>query len=810
MFLYSIRSLRRAPSFTVVAILSLGLGIGSATAIFSLLNTVLLKTLPYRQPDRLVSVREIVTPLSNTYPSLPVNYQHFLYWREHARSFEALAAIQSWGGVAYLAGNEPVKVDAAFVSANLFQLLGVRPQVGRSFLPEEGKPGHDQVAIITDSLWSRRFGRDPNLIGKTIALSDRPYTLVGVLAPTFHPFKNSELGPLTALGKNTEIFRPLTQANSNGWGGDYDYAVIGRLRPGVSLAQAMAELNALDHQIDVNHRLGEGLHVTCAPLQNMISAPVRTPLYVLMGAVMLLLLIVCVNLANLMFARSSARTREFSIRAALGAGRARLIAQILLETLLLGSAGGALGLMLAGIALHAFTSQTAIQIPRLDEVQVDGRVFLFALAVSLIGGLLSGLLPALRLTRLDGQESLRAGGHVAGTRHSMRVREILIGTEVAISVVLLFGAGLLTTSLARILSVDKGFTAEQAVAIDLSLPSVRYKTPRDDVRFWDRSLEALRSIPGVKYAAYTSKLPLTGESMVDGITVEGASREMLDPATQKLISINVRYVSPDYFKTLGIPLIRGRIFDAVDRGRTFAVISERLAAKVWAGQNPIGKNFTTGAMVGKATVIGVVKDVHATTLDQEPTLTVYVPYWHRGLGAGALVVRTANDPAGVISTLRQRVRELDPSIPIPQMTTMRQVVGESLSRRYFQVRLSNGFACAALLLALIGIYGVVAYHAAQRRTEVAVRLALGATRIDIFRLLIEAGLRPVAIGVVVGLAASLLSAKFLQTLLFGVRADDPFTLILVVLLLAATALCACVLPARHATRIQPAEALRYE
>lgn len=808
---YSLRSLRHAPLFTVVAILSLGFGIGSATAIFSLVNTVLLKALPYQQPQHLVSIREVVTPLSNTYPSLPVNYQHFLYWKEHARSFESLAAIQGWAGVAYLAGTEPVKVETVWVSANLFSVLGVQPQIGRSFLPEEGQPGHDQVAVVTDSLWNQRFGRDPQLVGKTITLSDRPYTVVGVLPPTFHPFKNSELGPLTSLGKSTEIFRPLTQGDRDGWGGDYDYAVIGRLRPGVAWSQAMAELNALEHQIDREHKLNEGLHVIGAPLQDVISTPVRTPLTVLMVAVGLLLLIVCVNLANLVLARSSARAREFSIRAALGAGKARLVAQILMETLLLGTLGGALGLVWAAAAVHAFTARTVVPMPRLDEVHVDSRVFLFSLFVSLGCGLLSGLLPALRLTRLEGQEILRVSSHVlAGTRQSVRIREILIGIEVAISVVLLFGAGLLTTSLARLLTVDKGFRPEQAVAMDLSLPSVQYKTSQDTVRFWDRSLDALRSIPGVEFAAYTSKLPLTGESMVNGITLEGASQEVLDPATQKLININVRYVSPDYFRALGIPLLQGRVFDALDRGRTVAVISARLAAKVWPAQEVAGKTFSTGAMVGKATVIGVVKDVHATTLDREPTLTVYVPYWHRGFNSGALVIRTARDPAGLIPSLRRRIRELDAALPVPETITMNRLVSESLSPRYFQVQLSNGFACAALLLALIGIYGVVAYSAAQRQTEVAIRFALGATRMQILRLLLVAGLRPMAMGIVIGLLGSFLSARFLQTLLFGVRANDPRTMLLVVLLLTTTALCACFLPARHVVRIDPARALRYE
>ncbi len=438
---YSIRTLRHARSFTLVAILSLGIGIGSATAIFSLLNTVLLKPLSYPEPDRLVNIREIVAPLAATYPSLPVNYQHFLFWRDHARSFESFAAIE--GGTADLTGGEPIKVSSAHVSTNLLSVLGVQPQIGRSFLPEEGQKGRGQVAILTDSLWSRRFGRDPNLVGKTITVDYAPYTVVGILPPDFRFPKNDDLGPLAALGKNTEVFMPLTGSYGDDWGGDFDYVVFGRLKPNVSLRQAIAELDMLEHRIDAEHHLREGLRVFGKRLQDVISAPVRTPLYILMAAVLLLLLIVCLNLANLVLARSSVRFREFSIRTALGAGRTRLVQQILIETLLLGFAGGALGLSLAVMAIHAFTASAPVHLPRLDEVQVDMRVFAFSLLMSVACGLLSGLVPAMRVTKIDSQESLRAGSHtVAGNRQSLRLREILIGCEVAISVVLLFGAGL--------------------------------------------------------------------------------------------------------------------------------------------------------------------------------------------------------------------------------------------------------------------------------------------------------------------------------------------------------------------------------
>ncbi len=807
--IYAVRSLRQAPSFALVAILSLGLGLGSATAIFSLLNAILLKPLTYRQPQQLVYLREVVTPLTNAYPSLPVNYLHFRYWREQARSFASLAALR--GRSVTLTGANPVKVDSASVSANFFALLSVQPQIGRSFLAEEEQPGHERVVILTDSLWTRRFGRAPGLVGQTITINNQPHTVVGILSPAFRFFKRDDLGPLASLGKNTELFTPLTRGESDGWGGDYDFTVFGRLKPNVSLRQARAELDSLEHQIDTEHQLREGLHALCLPLQDVLSHPVRRPLFVLMAAVLLLLLIVCVNLANLVWARSSKRLREFSIRTALGAGRTRLIGQVLIEMLLLGVTGGALGLALAVTAVHAFAVQTTIFVPRLDEVQIDARVFCFSLLAALACGLLSGLLPALRMTQVNGQESLRAGSHIlAGTRSSLRARKVLIGSEVALSVVLLFDAGLMTASLAKLLSVDKGFTAEQAITFGISLPPAHYKTAEDDTRFWDRALESLRSLPDVQSAAYASQLPLTGESMVNGITPEGASEDAIDSVTRKLIEINVRYVSPDYFRTLGIPLVQGRLLEYSDRGHPVAVVSARLAAKVWPRRDPLGQSFRTGARVGKVTIVGVVKDVHATTLDQEPTLIAYVPHWHRGMDSGYLVVRIPGDPASLIPLVRQRIKDLEPSLPVPETLTIRQLVFDSLSRRYFQVRLSGGFALAALLLTLIGIYGVVAYHAAQRRTDIAIRLALGATQMDIVWWLLETGLRPVAAGLGIGLLGALFSARLLQSFLFGVKSNDPFTMLLVVLLLMTGACCACLLPTRRVIRIDPAIALRYE
>jgi putative ABC transport system permease protein len=488
-----------------------------------------------------------------------------------------------------------------------------------------------------------------------------------------------------------------------------------------------------------------------------------------------------------------------------------MIQQLVIETLLLAIAGGALGLALAAAGIHTFVAHTSLGIPRLEEVQLDGRVLVFLTAVSLACGLLSGVVPAVRMANADPQDSLRAGTHtIAGNGQALRTREILVGAEVAMSAILLFGAGLMTSSLVRLLKIDKGFTTEQAVAVDISLPYPRYKPGPEYARFWERALEQVRSIPGVDSAAFASKLPLTGESMVNTIAVEGSEQAVLDPASRDHVEINVRYVSPDYFRTLGIPLLRGRLIDPHDQPRVVAVVSERLASKVWPHEDPLGKTFITGAAVGKAEVVGIVKDVHTTALDQEPTMIAYVPYWHRAMGAGDLVVRTARDPAALIPEIHRRIQALDPSFPIPATMSLGKLVSESLSRRYFQLRLAAAFASAALLLALMGIYGVVAYNVAQRRTEIAVRLAIGATRTDVLRAVLVRGLRPIVMGLLIGLPCAAAFAQLIRKTLYGVQATDPLTMLSVALLVAATALCACLLGARAALRTDPVSALRYE
>ncbi|HVT15412.1 MAG TPA: ABC transporter permease [Thermoanaerobaculia bacterium] len=813
---YAVRSLFRARVVTAVAVGSLALGIGSAAAIFSLVEAAVWKPLAYHVPERLLFVREVWPPLEKVYPTLPANIQHFRFWRAHARSTTDMAAFVN-GAVTLSGAGEPELLDSAETTANLFAVLGVGPRTGRSFVAAEEQPGHNRVVVITDRLWHRRFAASPHLVGSAILLDGVPHMVVGILPPSFHFPRRDDLGPLAKLGERVEVFRPLGQT-FEGWGGDYDYTVFARLAPRASAAQARAELDVLEDRIDKEHQLGARLHVAARPLQEVLAAPVRAGLYALLAAVGILLAIVCVNLANLVLARGSVRARELSIRVALGASRAGLVREIVVETVVLALAGGVLGLAAAAAALRAFVAAAPVAIPRLDEAAVDHDVVLFALGLSLACGLVSGLFPARRLAAMaptaavDPRGVLRAGGRsLTESRRTMRLREVLVGCEVGASAALLVLAGLLIGSFARLLRVDKGFQVERAIAVHLVLPDARYPSREQRTSFFLRALERVRSLPGVRSAAFISKPPLTGESNVNEIQLEGADQSVVDPLSRGFVMINVRHVSPGYFATLGIPLVRGRDVEPRDRDRAVSVVSARLAAKVWPGSDPLGKRFSTGSGVGKVEVVGVARDVPNASLEQGPTLIAYVPYWlNNSLHSGDIAVRTAIAPAALVPSLRRAIRSLDPGLPSPPMRTMAEIVSGAVSQRLFQMQLAAGFALSALLLALLGIYGVVSYTVAQRRGEIGVRMALGARLGQVMRLVVGRGLRPVALGLAAGIAAAVAGGQLVRSLLFGIAATDPATILSVALLLAATATAACLVPAFDAARTDPAGVLRHD
>lgn len=805
---FAVRTLARTPAFTLVAVLSLALGTGAATALFSLVDTVALKPLAYRQPGRLVFIREVVPPLAHIYPTLPVNMQHFRFWREQSRSFESLAAITS-DNITLFSGGEPEVIGGALVTANLFELLGVQPQIGRWFRPEEERPGKNPAAVVTDGLWRRRFGSSPAIVGQTIRLGSGSCTVIGILPASFRFPRKDDLGALAHLAERTEMFMPV-QDNGFGWGGDYDYIVFGRLRPGVTPTQGTTELNLFEKRIASEHKLDGGLHVEARPLQDVIGSPVRTSLAVLLSAVLMLVLIVCVNLANLLLARGSARAREFAMRIALGASRSRLLVSALVESLLLACAGGALGVVAARAALAAFVRTAPVDLPRIDEVHMDGRVLAFALALSLLCGLIFGLLPALRLSHTDPQMALRGQSHaITGSRTGLQLREWLVGGQVALSSLLLVLAGLLVSSLWHVLRVDRGFTDDRALDIDLSLPS-RYRTAQDRAAFFDLAADRLRALPGVRSVAVASRVPLTGESNVNEVELEGTDGGVVDPTTRQLVMVNVRFIGPDYFDVLGIPLLRGRTIEPADRERTVAVVSARLAARLWPGQNPLGKVFKTGSGVKHAEVVGVVQDVHSTRLERDPTLMIYVPFWKQAFQVSHLVVRSADDPRILSGDVRRTLRAIDSGIPAPRMRTMGQIVAESVAQRRFQMRMAAAFALSALLLAALGIYGVVAYAIHLRRREFGIRMALGARTADVCLLVVWQGLRPVTLGLAAGILGALLAGRLVRSLLFGINATDGLTLGIVAAGLACVATLACLLPAHAVASIAPSRVLRDE
>lgn len=804
-----VRSLRRESLFTCIAICSLAFGIGAANTVFSLVDGILLKPLAYAQPGQLAYIQEFVPALSHVYPKLPVNFQQFRYWQAHTQTFQGMVAFRASGGTLTGAG-EPVELDSVETTAGLFQVLGTKFSRGRGFLPEEDEPGHASVAIISDALWRTRFHSDPDIIGRRILYGGAPVNIVGVLPPDFTFPAGNDLGLLAGLGKRVQIFQPI-RSPINEWDGDYDYIVFARLRAAVTLSQGLAELTVLTRQLTATHQVESKPHPVAKPLQDVIGGTVHGSLWVLFAAVLVLLLIVCVNLANLMLARAYSRVREFSIRSALGAARIRLMQQILTEALFISSLGGIFGIALAAVFIQLLKVNAALELPRITEVHIDARVVLFSLGLTILCACISGLPPAYRAAQSDLQETMRSGGPSVTYGHrSLRLRQTLVGSEVALSTVLVFLAGLLIASLQNLLHVDKGFEEKRATAMDLDLPDAQYPDSASRARFFERALAQVRALPGIQSAAIVQGLPLTGETMVNGIELEGSNADWIDPSSKAPILVNVRFVSPDYFQTLGIALLDGRPLEPQDRTRKVAVVSERLAAKIWPGQNPLGKKFKTGSQVGEAQVVGVVRDTYNGRLDEQPTLIVYVPFWIRPPGGASLVFRTAGDPHPLIHSVQRAIWSIDPSMPVSEVRTLSEIVSAATAQRRFQMQLAVSFGFAALLLALIGIYGVVSYSVEQRKGELGLRLALGAKHTELVLLMMKYGLIPVLLGLGCGLVLSLLLGDLVRGLLFGITASDPDTTYGVSLLLILTAALACLVPAGRVIKMEPASILRHE
>jgi putative ABC transport system permease protein len=800
---YAARTLLKSPGFTAVAVVALALGIGANTAIFSVVKAVLLSPLPYPEPERLVWVREI-NPGSDILDE-PASMPNYNDWRTQSQSFEGLAAFGYAGGTITEGDREPERVSGMSTSANFFDVVGVRPALGRGFLPEEEAAGKNRVVVISHALWQRRFNSDPSVLGRQITITGNVHTVVGV-APK--DFKTPVPGP-----KAPDLWFPIAFRFDESIRRSDFLNVFGRLKPGASVEQGRAELEALAARLAAEHpATNAGWSVKVEPLHERVVGNVRQALWVLMGMVGLLLLIACANVANLLLARAAARRQEIAVRTALGAGRWRVVRQLLTESVILALMGGALGLVLAAWGVELLVALSPGNLPRLEEVGLDARVLAFTLGVSALTGVVFGILPALSASKADVAVSLKEGGSRGSTagRGARRLRSSLVVAEIAITAVLLAGAGLMVRSFAAVQSVDPGLRADRVLTFDFALPMTAYKEAPQRAAFYEQLTARAAAIPGVEHAAIVDALPMTGNTNVLAFVVEG--RPPLPP--EKVQDAEMFSVAPGYFDVMGIPLLRGEPLTERHRADvpTVVVINETMARRYFPGEDPVGKRLNLGDPEKTPwwTVVGVVRDARTDGLDKEPYPQMYVPAAQYPQRAGTFVARTKGDPASVVPALRREVASMDKDIPLYNLRTMEQVLSDSLSRRRFQMVLVAAFAGVGLLLAAVGIYGVISYSVTQRSHEIGVRMALGARVGDILKLVVGQGLWLALAGVGLGLLGAFALTRVLTSLLYGVSATDPLTFAAVASGLLGVALLACLLPARRATKVDPMVALRYE
>ena len=790
---YALRSLRRHPVFAFTAILTLALGIGANTAIFSAVNGVLLRPLPYIQPDRLVTIWGHHASIGRETASLP----DFLDWRK-ARSFSGMAA---WANATYTVTGtgEPQVVTGALVTPNYFRVLGVTVPQGRDFREEEERGGA-RVAVLSQGYWQRAYGDRPDVLGRQLTLNGVPYTIVGVGARGL------------ALPEDVDVWAPLQIDTTLGRRNDF-LQVIGRLAPGVTSEAAGTELATIARRLEAEYpNSNAGWGVELIGLQERIVGEIRPSLLVFMGAVALVLLIVCANVANLMLARVASREREVTIRAALGASRRRLVRQLLTESVLLGLVGGVLGLGLAVWGVSALRTLDPGTLPRLDEVRLDGGALTFALVLSMGTGLLFGVVPALRVLGFDLRGGLAEGGRALfGTRSGTRTRTALVLAEVALASVLLVGAALLLRSFVGLQRVDPGFTTHGILTARVTLPRARYDDPARQVAFADALLDRARALPGVSGAALSTNAPVD-----DGLTYWAIALAGEQPPPEVVQDAVVYRTSPEFFRTFGLPLIRGRLFDSSDRGESapVAIVSQSLAQRYWPGRDPVGSRLTFGDPTDSTstwmTVVGVVGDVRQEGAVSPAYPQIYVPFPQVSARSMVVALRTGQDPLALVPSLKQALAGVDPNLALSRVTTMEQRVAGTLARPRVNALLLASFAATALILAALGIYGVIAYSVVQRTREMGIRIALGARAEDVLGMVMRQGLTPVLIGLAVGLGVAAVGSRVLRSLLYGVAATDLATYAAVAAFLAAVAAAASYVPARRAARSDPMTALRTE
>jgi predicted permease len=799
---YGARMLRKKPAFSIIAIITLALGIGVNTAIFSVVNTVLLKSLPYPEAEQLMRIGRGYGPGQVYVASEP----KFIYWRDHNQSFESMTAFQGLGAGLNLSGSgEPEYVDGMQVSVDFFRVLGVSPAVGRAFTLEEDTPGGERVVILTDSLWQRRYGAIPDILGQQITLNGQSHTVVGILPADFQlPWSN-------------DVFLPL-RPKAGTMDGSHNWTVVGRLKPGVTEAQAAAEMRQIaeSFRAEFPRMIQDKETVNIAGWQSLLTSEIRQPLLILLGAVSFVLLIACANVANLQLVRSASRRKEMAIRLAVGARWGRLARQLMTEGILLALIGGGVGVFVAMWGADALkTFSPSGMIPLTGDIDFDWRVLSFTLATTVITGILFGLAPALQATRVDVNPALREESR-SSTSSRSRLRSVLVVAEVALAFVLLIGSALLIRTFYNLQQVDMGFNPKNVLTFQVALSGASYNKSAAVAEYVRQAEERLRALPGVESVAMTSNLPMAMQFNLPF---------MLEGQTEPQGATQYRVISPEYFRVMNIGLRSGRTFDESDKttSEKVIIINEGFARKYFPDTDPLGKRLCAGCSgfgdPEMRRVVGVVADTKQFGLATDSPYTIFIPLSqmtdqlmlnNKRFLPNNFVIRTARDPMSLSAAVKKEMLDLDLTQPTKSIRTMEQIIALSLESERFNMSLLTVFAGLGLLLAAIGIYGVISYSVMQRTHEIGLRMALGAKRSDVLRLVIQQGMSLAVIGVVIGLGGALALTPVMKSLLFGITAADPFTFIVISLLLAAVALAACYIPARRATRVDPMVALRYE
>ncbi|MGC2829125.1 MAG: ABC transporter permease [Candidatus Acidiferrum sp.] len=799
---YAFRLLAKNPGFTAIAILTLALGIGANTAIFSVVNGVLLRPLPFRDPSRLVLIAE-----KSSFPVISTSYENYMDWRDQSHSFESMEATRG-GAITLTGAGEPERLNVQMATAGLFPMLGINPHIGRTFLPEEDRAGGTPVVLLSSGLWQRRFGGSQDIIGKTINLDSQPYTVVGVLPSGFQ------------ILQPADVFLPFmpwarTLPDDRNW--HPGIIPLARLKPGVCRAQARAEMVGITKRLEQQYPdYNTGTSADVVGLQDQIVRNSRPALLLLLGAVSFVLLIACVNVANLLLARAASRGREVAIRAALGAGRGRIVRQLLTESVLLSLAGGLLGVLMASAALGPLLKLAAGSVPQGAPIGLDPSVLAFTAGVSLFTGVLFGIMPAMRTAKLDLRKALNEGsrGATAGPGQH-RLRGALVVMEIALAMLLLVGSGLLLRSFSRLQEVPPGFQPDHLLVADIPLSQTTYAKPEDRYQFFDRLVERAKSLPGVRSAAAASFLPVSGGGSIIHFNITGRPPK----SPHEFVAAGYRTITPNYLETLGVPLLQGRLFTQADNEKAPAVvvINATMVHTFFPNENPLGKRLQLGALpeqeVPTMEIVGVVGDVRPG-LGIDPQAEMYLPYRQADLVLPvfqlSLVMRTAGDPVLQTSALRSALAQIDPNQPLVKVRTMEENMATTVAQPRFRAWLIGIFAMLALVLAGVGVYGVMSYAVTQRTSEIGLRVTMGAQPQDVFHIIVGEGLRLSLLGVGIGLVTALALTRLLQSFLFGISAYDPLTFVGVSVLLTLVALAASFFPARRATRVDPLVALRYE